>query len=89
MFIFGKKMKEKSKSQEQIPKRKVSLELFHQRLGHRYTKSPLAGDTVNVWQYIEIRVDPEQLFTSFQISTNNKRLDQRYTLKPRHLSNGC
>ena len=76
-----KKTKKKSKSQEQIPNRKVSLELFHQRLGHKYTKSPLAGYTLNVWQYIELRVDPEPLFTSFQIYSNNKKARPKTHLK--------
>ena len=32
---FLVKKKENSKSQKKIPKKKVSLELLHQRLGHR------------------------------------------------------
>ena len=62
---------------------------MHQRLGYRYTTSLLAGDTVNVWQDIEIRIDPYIFRTSCQISTINKSLDQVYLWSPRHLSNGC
>ena len=52
-------MKEKSKLNNQIPKKKDSLVLFHQRLGHRYTRSPIAGDIVNAWQDIELRIYPD------------------------------
>ena len=50
-----------SKTQQQIPKKKVSLELLHQIFGHISTRSLLAGDTANVWQDIELRVDPDPL----------------------------
>ena len=52
-------MKEKSKSQKQIPKKKVSLELFHHKLGHRSTRSLLDVYTENVWKYSDIIVDPD------------------------------
>ena len=42
----------KSKSQEQIPKKKLSLELLHQILVHSSTRSLLAIDNSNVWQDI-------------------------------------
>ena len=38
------KMKEKSKSQKQIPKKRVYLGLLHQILEHRSTRSLLYGD---------------------------------------------
>ena len=60
---FLVKTKEKSKSQKQIPKKKVYLEIFHQRLGHRYTRSLLSGYTANVWQDIELRLDPDTFCT--------------------------
>ena len=41
------RMKEKSKSQKQIPKKKVTLELEHHRLGLIYTRSLLYGRTSN------------------------------------------
>ena len=55
--IFGKN-EGKVKITKKIPKKIVSLEFLHQRLGHRFTRSLLAGDTENVWQDIDIRVDP-------------------------------
>ena len=42
---FLVKTKEKSKSQKQITKNKVPLELLHQRLGHISTRSLMAGYT--------------------------------------------
>ena len=42
------------------PKRKkIALELMHQRLGHRSTRSLIAGDTVNVWEDAELKIDPD------------------------------
>ena len=35
--------------------------------------SLLTGDTASVWQYIELRVDPDLFCTSCQISTVNKK----------------
>ena len=47
------KTKEKSKSKtESIPKKSISLESLHQKLGHRSTSSLLAGYTSNVWKDI-------------------------------------
>ena len=69
---FLVKTKEKSKLQCQIPKKKVPLELLHQRLVHIPKRSLLDEDNVNVWQEIELRVDPDPFCTSFQISTINK-----------------
>ena len=65
---FLVKMKEKSKSKNQVPNKKVYLELLHQILVHRSTRSLMAGYNVNVWQYIELRVDTDPLCTSCQIS---------------------
>ena len=78
---FLVKMKEKSKSQKQIPKKIVPLELLHQRLGHRYTSSLMTGDTAIFWQDIELRVDPDPFFTSFQISTINKKARSKTAVK--------
>ena len=61
---FLVKIKENSKSQEQIPKKKVSLELLHKRLGYRSTRPLLAGYNANIWQDIELRLDPEPFFAS-------------------------
>ena len=45
-----KSMESSKKNQKRNPKRKkIALELMHQRLGHRSTRSLIAGDTANVW----------------------------------------
>ena len=41
-----------SKSNKLTPRKKVALELFHHRLGHRSTRSLMTGDTKNVWKDI-------------------------------------
>ena len=48
---------------------------MHQRLGHRSTRSLIAGDTSNVWEDAELKIDPDPFFTSCKISSMNKRLD--------------
>ena len=80
-YEFLVKTKEKPKSQNQITKNKVSLELLHQRLGHRSTRSLMAEDTANVRKYINIRVDPEPLCTSYQTLTTNKKARPKKPLK--------
>ena len=40
----------------------MALELLHQRLGHRSTRSLLDGDTANVWEDIELIIHPDPLF---------------------------
>ena len=63
--------------------KKISLELLHQRLGHRHTRSLLAGDNANVWEDIELRIDPDNFFTSCQISSMNKKARSKIPLKPK------
>ena len=54
------------------PKRKkIALELMHQRLGHRSTRSLIAGDTANVWEDLELRIDPDPFCSSCKISSTN------------------
>ena len=48
------------------------MELLHQILGHRSTRSLLARYTTNIWKYIDIRVYPDLFGTSCKISTINK-----------------
>ena len=62
---------------------KVSLKLSHQRLGHTFKRSILAGDTENVWQEIELRVDPDPFFKSCQIFTINKKYIPKTPLNPK------
>ena len=76
-------MKVESKLQEKIPKKKVSLEIYYQRLGHKSTSSLLSGDTPNFWQDIEIRVDPNPFCTSYSISTINKKYISKTHLNPK------
>ena len=45
---FLGKIMEKSKKNKFPARKKIALELLHQRLGHRSTISLLDGDTVNV-----------------------------------------
>ena len=39
-------------SKKNPARKKIDLELLHHRLGHRSTRSLLAGDTANVWEDI-------------------------------------
>ena len=43
----------------------------------------MAGDTLNVWQYIELRIDPDPFCTSCQISSMNKKAGSKNPLKPK------
>ena len=67
-----------------LPAKKVkTLELLHRRLGHRSTRSLLAGDTANVWEDVELRIDPDPFCTSCQISEMNKKDGSKIPLKPK------
>ena len=58
-------------SSKKNPKRKkIALELMHQRLGHRSARSLIAGDTANVWEDSEPKIDPDPFCTSCKISSN-------------------
>ena len=57
--------------------------MLHQRLGHISTRSLLAGDTDNVWEDIELRIDPDPLCTSCQISSMNKNARSKIPLNPK------
>ena len=64
-------------------RKKIALELLHQRLGHRSTRSLLAGDTTNVWEDVDLRIDPDPFGTSCQISSMNKKARSKIPLKPK------
>ena len=64
-------------------KKLPSLALLHQRLGHRYTRSLLAWDIANVWEDIELRIDPDTFCTSCQISSMNKKVGSNNPLNPK------
>ena len=72
-----------SKTKKLPDRKKISLELLHQKLGHRYTRSLLAGVTANVWEDIEIRINPDPFCTSCQISSMNKKARSKIPLKPK------
>ena len=53
-------MESSKKNQKRNPKRnKIALELLHQRLGQRSTRSLISGDTANVWEDAELRIYPD------------------------------
>ena len=72
-----------SKNNKSPARNKIVLELLHQRLGHRYTRSLLAGDTDNVWEDIEIKIDPCSFCKSCQNSSINKKDRSGISLKPK------
>ena len=43
----------------------------------------LAGYTANVWEDVELRIDPDPFGTSFQISSMNKNAGSKIPLKPK------
>ena len=57
-----------SKTNKLTSRKEIALYLLHEILGRRYTRSLLAGDTDNAWEYIDPRIDPDHFFTSCQIS---------------------
>ena len=71
-------------SSKKNPKRnKIALILMHQRLGHRSTTSLIAGDTANVWEVVELRIDPDPFCTSCKISSMSKEARSKLPLKPK------
>ena len=76
---FSGKIMEKSKKNP--ARKKISLELLHQRLGHRYTRSLIAADTANVWEDEELRMDPDPFCTSCKIYSVNKKAGYKIPLK--------
>ena len=80
-----KGMSKKKKSPEW---KKIALELLHQVLGHRSTRSLLSGGTANVWKDIELRIYPDPFCTSCQISSMNKTLGIKFHSSQRHSSSG-
>ena len=71
-------------SSKKNPKRKkIALKLMHQRLGHRSTRSLMAGDTDNVWEDAELKIDPDPFCTSCKISSMNKKARSKLPLRPK------
>ena len=80
---FEGEFKEMSKTKKSPDMKRIALELLHQRLVHRSTRSLLAGYTANVWEDIEIRIYPDPFCTSCQISSMNKKAGSKIPLKPK------
>ena len=78
---FSGKIKDVSKKNP--AGKKIALGLLHQRLGHRSTRSFIAGDTANVWEDVELRIDPDPFCTSCKISSMNKKARSKILLKPK------
>ena len=70
---FLGKIKEMSKKNKLPARKKIALELLHQRLGNRSTRSLLARDTANVLEYVEPRIDTDPFRASCQIYSINKK----------------
>ena len=70
-------IKEMSKKKKLPYRNKIALELLHKILGHRSIRSLLYGDTSNVWEDIELRIDPDPFCASCQNISMKKRLDLR------------
>ena len=65
-----KSMESSKKNPKKNPKRKkIALGLMHQRLRHRSTRSLIAGDTANVWEDANLKIDPDPFCTSCKISS--------------------
>ena len=60
-----KSMESSKKNPKRNSKRKkIALELMHQILGHRSTRSLIAGDAANLWEDAELKIYPEPFCTS-------------------------
>ena len=78
---FLRTIKHMSKSKKIEPRKKVDLGLLNYRLGHRYTRSLMAGDTVNIWEDTELMIDPYPFCTPCQISSMNKNSRSKNPLR--------
>ena len=80
---FTGKNQDVSKKNKYPARKKIALELLYQRLGHRSTRSLLAGDTTNVWEYVELRIQLYPFCTSCQISSMNKKDRSNIPMNPK------
>ena len=80
---FLGKIKEMSKKNKTPARKKIALELLHQILGHRSTRSLLSGDTANVWEDVELIIFLDTFCTSCQISSMNKKARAKISPKPK------
>ena len=77
------KTKGMSKTKKLPSGKKIALELLHKRLGHISTRLFLAGDTTNVWEDIELRMDPDPFFTSCKFFSMNKKARSKIPITPK------
>ena len=63
---FLGEIKEMSKTKKLPARKEIDLELLHQILGHRSTRSLLSWDAANVWEDIELIIYPDPFCTSCQ-----------------------
>ena len=80
---FAVKTKNMSKKNKFPARKKIALELLHQRLGHRSTISLLSGDTENVWEDVELRIYPDPFCTLCRICSMNKKARYKIPIKPK------
>ena len=72
-----------SKRKKLPARNKIALELLHQILGHRSTRSLLAGDTAHFWEDVELRIYTDPFCTSCQIYSTNKKASSKIPLNPK------
>ena len=82
-YAFLVKIKDMSKINILPSRKEFFLEVIHQRLGHRYNRLLLDGDTKNLWEGVELRIDPDPFCTSCQISSMNKKARSKIPLNPK------
>ena len=58
-YAFIGKITNMSKKNTFPARKKIALELLHQRLGHISARSLIAGNTANFWKDVELRMDPD------------------------------
>ena len=80
---ISRKIMENSKKKKLPARRKIALELLHQRIGHRSAISLLVGGTANFWEYVYLRIYPDPFCTSCQISSMKKKAGSKIPLKPK------
>ena len=85
---FTEKIKNMSKKNIFPARKTIALELLHQILGQRSTRSLLAGDTDNLWEDAELRIYPDPFFTPCQIYSMNKKARSKFHSSQRHPSSG-
>ena len=77
---------EKSKKNKLPARKKIALELLHQKLGHRSTRSLLAGDTANVWEDVELIIYPDPFVHHVKFLQLKKILGLKFHSSQRHPS---